>query len=558
MSVITPSSNVTLLKCPLEMDNNHQLNFASATAQHNYFNGLSKLDIGDDFTYIRQENVIRVEASIDDIMRYNYLMYQNEAYSNKWFYAYIVDMVYLNDNCTAIYFKLDTWQTWQFDLTFKKCFVEREHVNSDHAGEHTIPENLEYGNFVCASKTNEVFASPNDKSVMAVFQVTTCDLSRNGTEYHFPKQTYSMFNGLPQGCLCFAIELNKDNSTAIPTITNLYDACGKGDAIVAITLVPKICTTWIKHEGSGVPLGLTLYTPVGNTASITIGQNIVMSYPNTIDGYTPKNNKLYASPYTYFYVSNNAGEDVTFRFEDFMWGGTTGYSGPTFKLKGSFEQGGSIYCIPQNSKISDGTLNGDGYVEGIKGIVLPNISWTSDYYLNWQAVNGKNIAIQTGLDALNWGGNLLGTMAAGAGGDPHALSGGSGITGLASRVASTAQQIREAKMTPPQARGNVGAGSFAYSDGQTKFTFRVMTIKAEYARIIDNYFTMYGYKVNMLKVPNITGRQNWNYVKTIDVNIVGDVPQDDIQEIKGYFDRGITIWHNPSTFLDYNQNNNIV
>ena len=69
---------------------------------------------------------------------------------------------------------------------------------------------------------------------------------------------------------------------------------------------------------------------------------------------------------------------------------------------------------------------------------------------------------------------------------------------------------------------------------------------------------MYGYKVNDVKTPNITGRTNWNYVKTIGCNIVGDVPQDDMQKIKDIFNNGVTLWHNPSTFLDYSQSNNIV
>lgn len=85
-----------------------------------------------------------------------------------------------------------------------------------------------------------------------------------------------------------------------------------------------------------------------------------------------------------------------------------------------------------------------------------------------------------------------------------------------------------------------------------------MSIKAEYAKIIDDYFSAFGYRVNSLKVPNITGRANWNYVKTVGCNVIGDVPQTDIEEIKSMFDRGVTIWHNAATFLDYSQNNNIV
>ena len=85
-----------------------------------------------------------------------------------------------------------------------------------------------------------------------------------------------------------------------------------------------------------------------------------------------------------------------------------------------------------------------------------------------------------------------------------------------------------------------------------------MSVRAEVARTIDDFFTMFGYKVNRVKVPNITGRRNWNYVKTIGCYIDGDVPQTDMQEIKDMFNKGVTLWHNPSTFADYSQNNDII
>jgi hypothetical protein len=85
-----------------------------------------------------------------------------------------------------------------------------------------------------------------------------------------------------------------------------------------------------------------------------------------------------------------------------------------------------------------------------------------------------------------------------------------------------------------------------------------MSVRAEVARTIDDFFTMFGYKVNRVKVPNVTGRRNWNYVKTIGCYIDGDIPQGDMQEIKNMFDRGVTFWHNPATFADYSQNNDII
>lgn len=62
-------------------------------------------------------------------MEYTYVMYQNENYSSKWFYAFIIGMEYVNDNCTNIYIKQDVWQTWQFDIQYLQSFVEREMID---------------------------------------------------------------------------------------------------------------------------------------------------------------------------------------------------------------------------------------------------------------------------------------------------------------------------------------------------------------------------------------------------------------------------------------------
>jgi hypothetical protein len=85
-----------------------------------------------------------------------------------------------------------------------------------------------------------------------------------------------------------------------------------------------------------------------------------------------------------------------------------------------------------------------------------------------------------------------------------------------------------------------------------------MSIKAEYARIIDDWFDAFGYQVNRLKVPNKNHRQNWWYTKTINANIIGNVPNDDMNKIKGAYNNGITFWRNPSNFLNYSVSNGII
>lgn len=122
---ITPQTEVRLLKLPITIDNKNQLTFSNLNAQTTYFKALPHLDI-DNVQYQRKDNIIRYPAHIDSIIGYNYCMYQNENYTNKWFYAFIVGMRYINDGLTEIMIQTDAFQTWQFDLTFKESFVERE------------------------------------------------------------------------------------------------------------------------------------------------------------------------------------------------------------------------------------------------------------------------------------------------------------------------------------------------------------------------------------------------------------------------------------------------
>ena len=122
---ITPSSNIILLKTPMELSDNNQLTWSSLNEQYTYFSGLPKLEL-EDATYQRKEGVIRFPTNptttYEDLLQYNYCMYQNEAYNNKWFYAYITEINYVNDGMSTIKLETDVWNTWWNDITFKKSF----------------------------------------------------------------------------------------------------------------------------------------------------------------------------------------------------------------------------------------------------------------------------------------------------------------------------------------------------------------------------------------------------------------------------------------------------
>lgn len=586
MAVITPNSDIYIIKCPIELDNLNQLSFANATAQHNYFNGLPKLALTG-ATFQRKDGTIRWPGSMEDIMEYNYCMYRNKSHGNKWFYAFIDNMRYVSDNMTEIKISTDSWQTWQFDISWHASYVEREHVIDDTVGIHTIPEGLDTGEYVCNDIIDIYYAkkqywSPSDTSfpgrTMLCIQVTTLTLTKDGvTTQPDNIPTRSIINGVPQGTYIVAIPYNKNSMAGIYTLTGAYDGAGRSDAIVSMFLCPMaVVDSWVAYTGNGIWANGYYYRPNETDSSYT-SQVTTFASPSTIDGYTPKNNKCFVGPYNYFHITNNCGSDIEYNYEDF-----TSFS-PTFTMSASLEQGASIVFKPNNSKRSScGTgvdFKANGYSEGVMGAKLPQLSWQSDYYLNWVAQNGKNIAIQTGLAAVGFATNTIGGMVGPAAANatmrdtavergyfpdeeasPTVNAGGmlGGVLNFASQIASTQNAIRNAKMVPPQAKGNTTGGYLQFAMDNCKFTIYKMSCRAEYIKCIDDYFSMFGYKVNTLKLPNISGRTNWNYVKTMGCNITGDIPQSDISAIKALFDRGITIWHNPSTFLDYSQNNNIV
>lgn len=149
--LITPQTNIRLLKVPLTLDNKNQLTFKNKQEQFNFFSSLPYIESNDN-SYLRHDGKIRYAGHIDNLINYNYCMYQNSNYSDKWFYAFISNMSYENENCTSISFQEDVWQTWQFDLIFKHSFVEREMINvaDDFPGSNLIPESLETGEHIIA------------------------------------------------------------------------------------------------------------------------------------------------------------------------------------------------------------------------------------------------------------------------------------------------------------------------------------------------------------------------------------------------------------------------
>ena len=144
-----PDGQVNILRgVPLDSDYKHTIYFASEGAQSAYFAGKQKHSYTS-MMYIRETGRIRVPIAADSLFDCNYLMYKNQQYLNKWFYAFINQVYYVNDNCAEIEFQIDVLQTWLFNIDLKPSFIERQHTTTDVIGENIVPEPLSVSEYHC-------------------------------------------------------------------------------------------------------------------------------------------------------------------------------------------------------------------------------------------------------------------------------------------------------------------------------------------------------------------------------------------------------------------------
>lgn len=531
MAVITPNTDLYLLKVPLEMDEVNQLTFNDTTAQYNYFNSLPKMEV-DDFTYQRKDDTVRFGADFDSVLTYNYCMYRNTEFSDKWFYAFITDVIYKSPNSTEIVIKTDVWQTWQFDLNYKPVFVEREHVNDDTVGLNTVPENLELGEYIAngnfqdftQTAVSTAYLCIGVSRVIAPFD--TNPLSNWLTVYGgiYSGLTYMFFNSF----------------VSLQRVIDWYANQGYAEDIQTIFYVPNSFVTNSDPKTQSYELGSAT-----NTATVTwlepsetpTVENHSFTKPSSLAGYTPRNNKLLCYPFCFFNISNNVGNEFTYHYEDF----NGDYA--TFISNISLSPSMSIMAFPSNYKNGN---NGNNWSYGVSGNKTPQCSWITDYYTNWLTQNAVNVGVQTFETALSTATNLaLGNVV------------GAGASFLGS-VGNIMSEHYRAAHVPNQVNGCLNSGDISFSSAKSCFTYLPKCIKNEYAKMCDDYFDMFGYAVHRVKIPNITGRRNWNFVKTEGCYIDADIPQTDLEEIKQMFNSGVTFWHNPATFADYSQNNDII
>lgn len=522
-----PKATIKILRA-VPLDNTYQntLYFNSVDEQTAYF--MNKTKFEDEFinqTYTRHTgNKIRIEHNAEDLLDCNYVMFQNQLFGTQWYYAFITNVEYINVYTSEITFEIDVMQTWYWNYALRECFVIREHSETDEIGDNLVTENLDTGAYIC-SNTSQIEDIFNDYAiVIASTQDMNGDLQTIKT------------SGLTQ-CCYYAMFSNEDGHNLDGhggTLLDFLNAIADGndwEGLIASVYFP----TWFTFYQS---------TSEPRTTEHTI---------QPLKGFgtfVPKNNKLLTFPYSFLQVECG-GKSNTYRYEFFRTGEIK------FKLTGLLSAIPCITLTPLNYNGQE-----ENYAQELVMDDFPKCNIAIDSFKAYLAQHG----VSSGLA-------IAGSAAAlGLGIASAVTSGGMTIPAVAGLVAGTvgaAQQINEiavASTKPAQSR-IVGTNAIDVARKSLNFYFKQFQILPEYAKIIDDYFTMYGYATNRLKKPNIADktkkRPHYNYVLLGDIINFSwyetpkgaSVPQEDMATIIQNYKRGITFWNTDTDVGDYSVDN---
>lgn len=543
MSYIAPNGTILLLEdVPLDNTYRNTLywsrneDLSGVADQERYFISKARYTFSNQ-SYSRPDiNKIRLRVDVGNVYGCNYLMFKNEGsdslhgkvYENKWFYAFITSINYINNSVTEIEYELDIMQTWYFNYRRKQCMVERETVAHDGIFQHTLPEDVEGAEYT----VNKV--QPTDLGRL----YAVIAMAFNPTDPEIQGSFAGLFDGVITGCDYKVAPTFNEFSDLIKSFTEEQNE----HSVVSIYMFPEKF-----FVNDGVPALPERLDP-----------DPTFSRPSKLDGYTPRNKKLYSYPYNYIEVSDNASVSMDYKYEWFYYLNASNepvYVTPSFSIYGTAVNSPQIAVTPINYKNSKdkyptrtSAMTSENFDETMVITDFPQTAYTIDTYRAWIASGGRfENRLQVANNIVSGIGTIAGLTAGGVSAMGGASSGYNVVTGL----------LHNWKTGDVMAKkGNTSKGNNS-SDIMTCLNrkgvyFYNKCLKNEYLKAIDDYFDLYGYSVMQLKMPEFNNRKEWTYVKTAGFDAWSHLPADDFNKICSIFDNGITFWNDPNHVGNYN------
>lgn len=302
-----------------------------------------KVASSNDYSFIRNTGNIFTSFTYSQCLQSNYIAFQNKDYSNKWFFAFIDEVIYAGENNTEIRYTVDAWSTWYGQWHTKKCFIERQHVLSDAIGSNIVEENINVGEM--QEEENWEFTGLNSiyYVLMSTWNPYTIGSSAVGAYDPILRYNKNIWGGqlylftTPYNVKQFLKKINMQGH--IEEVSNFF--------ILPRDIFPvDDIITWEDTYESNT---YTFYT-IADENSIYKNDSRVIEFDManilnlyTFNDITVKNNKCKIYPYNYLFASNNIGGQNIFRIEDFS-------NGVKFDVEMAISIGASVRLVPKNYK----------------------------------------------------------------------------------------------------------------------------------------------------------------------------------------------------------------
>lgn len=579
-----PINSIVYVCQNTKISQKNQRLFGSSSEQLNFFMSKAKYTF-QNLTYIRQNDYlsgsIKIPADFSGVLTCDYVAFQNPDMT-KMFYAQITNRRYVDALTTEIFFKVDAYQTFMFDFTIDAAFTEREHISkvNDRVGQNTESEPSLFDDI----RTNVYrytlrdFVESNDLILM--MYVKPKSPLAAATNLYVP-----ILNSVPYDGDVYAYPFTADGITQLQVRVNQLLAMDAGTAglnqweIDRIYIVPNVNNmlgiSYSNNEYKFDENYNTLFSQHAVTQTVTL--------PDA--PFQAENQKVYQSPFTDVQIVTSGGTAIKkidlAKFSMKLTGGL-----PNVKL---------VYTIDFNPYPSFviwlNSYNGVAPIE--KNFTGATLSVNPEFSASCALpeINMNQITnVGVGIEKL--AGIFLARQGAMAGGVHSVINPAAQVDNVKSDAEPTLDEMIEQSATnylvgsgrisptktvvnqgsegyissnifqdvPPmipgtvQVTGNVTASGFTtgLSIGVCG-VYLVLNIVRDVSNY-DAFFTRYGYAVNQLKVPETKSRSAWNYVKTKEIFITGNIPAQANQEICSMFNAGVTLWHT-NDILNYGQSN---
>lgn len=554
MSYVQPTGVIQLFR-GINLDNRymHTIYFANEAAQNTWFSSRVTYNFNNQMKTRHNGNKIKLKIACETIADCTYLRFQNVS-NSKWYYAFIIGVNYISENTTEIIYEIDVMQTWFIQNgSIAPCMVLREHVNNDTFGLHLEDEPIGSTEYECDS----VPYTSADGLLFNDYRLIV-----NTSEE--PVVGDIINNRLVNGTKFYSLDASNANA-----VWNEISA-----------LITLINGSW---DSGDKPIEIIdMFTFPSKFANMNINDNthiIEVSQPATLNGYTPKNKKLLTYPFSYMQGTTMNGSACLYRWEYFP-----SVNDIQFRCYGNPIGGGQIQCYPTNY---------DGVINNIDAALVmddfPKNPFAYDAYQAWVAAGGKtrlereqlitNIRgatalvsassnaymsgvrgiSQLGYNAVSLGDTdspVMANMSGMARGANSMTQGAAGLVNTITDIMEAKNKIeyqwKDAKYQPNIVVGTA-TPNLAVANRELNFHFYSVHVKVEELPRLDDFFSCYGYAINKVKAPNLTGRQYFNFVQTQNAIINGNMPSSSKEAIGRIFDGGITFWHDGDKVGNYMQ-----